>query len=111
VREYIIDKRIQELWRIYPVRIFGQSKSKCHGEDTLLVQSMDHGFVTRNCPACGKPQTLPANDFLLIDLWVACPKCRNRMGKEIINKNYAFICQTCDLFVNFAALLPRWSDI
>jgi endogenous inhibitor of DNA gyrase (YacG/DUF329 family) len=112
MREYQIDPKIREMWKVYPVRIEGRSTSWCHREPTLLVQSMEGGFVTRNCPTCGKFETLPEAVFLKeLNLWVACPNCKRRMKPGVVFKNYAFVCETCDIFVKLAELLPRWSDL
>jgi endogenous inhibitor of DNA gyrase (YacG/DUF329 family) len=112
MREYLIDPGVKEIWKIYPVRIEGQSTSSCHGLPTVLVQSMEGGFVTRNCPACGKSQTLPESVYLNeLKLWVACPECKQRMKQSMMFKNYAFVCEPCEIFIKLAELLPRWSDL
>lgn len=112
MREYQIDPAIRQIWKIYPVRIEGQSTSFCHRQPTLLVQSMEGGFVTRNCPACGNSQTLPESVFLNeLNLWVACPECKQRMRRGMMFKNYAFICEKCQVFIKLAEFLPRWSDV
>lgn len=112
MRQFPSDPEIEKIWKIYPVRIPGQSISRCHNEQTVLVQSMDGGFVTRNCPQCGnKDDTLPRYVFEKLDLWVACPQCKTRMAPEIVDKNYAFTCRGCDLYVRLADLLPRWNDL
>lgn len=111
MRQYPTDSEIWRIWRIYPVRIPGQSISPCHNEQTVLVQSMDGGFVTRNCPQCGSKDTLPGYVFQNLDLWVACLQCKARMTPEIVDKNYAFACHRCELYVRLADLLPRWTDL
>ncbi len=112
MRQYQVDPRVREMWKIYPVRIEGRSTSTCHGQPTLLVQSMEGGFVTRNCPVCGRSQTVPEEVFLKdLDLWVACPECKQRMLRRVILKNYALVCERCDVFVKLAELLPHWSDL
>lgn len=107
-----MDQGIRGIWKIYPVRIPGASLSRCHSEPTILVQSMEGGFVTRNCPACGNPETLPQRTFLHeIDLWVACPQCKGRMAPGIVDRNYAFACDKCQVSIDLSDLLPRWSEI
>jgi hypothetical protein len=64
MRIHLIDPKIREIWRVYPVRISGRSMSRCCNQPTVLVQSMKGGFVTRNCPKCGQPDTLPPEVFL-----------------------------------------------
>lgn len=112
MREYPVDPSVREIWKVYPVRIQSQSTSPCHDEPTLLVQSMKGGFVTRNCPSCGNSSPLPESTFLRdIDLWVACPQCQGRMARGLVVKNYAFICERCDIYFKLADLLPRWNDL
>jgi endogenous inhibitor of DNA gyrase (YacG/DUF329 family) len=112
VRIYPIDPNVLKFWKSYPVRFPGGSVSACCNEPTVLVQSMSGGFVTRNCPKCGTKDTLPEDVFLRkLDIWVACPSCRRRMEPTIIDKNYGFICRSCELGIYLAALLPRWQDI
>jgi len=73
---------------------------------------MEGGFVTRNCPDCGEPTTLPEHTFMNdIDLWVACPQCKAQMERRMVYKNYAFACARCDLYINLADLLPRWNEL
>ena len=76
MKEVPLDEAIREIWRKYPVRISGLKESRCHGKPTVLVQSMEGGFVTRNCPECGAYETLPETDFRQLGIWVACPDCR-----------------------------------
>jgi endogenous inhibitor of DNA gyrase (YacG/DUF329 family) len=112
MQKYPIDQNVRGIWKIYPVRILGGSLSSCHSKPTLLVQSMEGGFVTRNCPACGSREPLPQCTFLHeTDLWVACPHCRGQMAREIVDRNYAFVCDKCQIFIDLADLLPRWSKI
>lgn len=33
------------------------------------------------------------------------------MNKGIVDKNYAFWCKNCEIFINLATLLPRYEDI
>ena len=113
LRPYPIDERIIEMWKVYPVRIFGHSISRCHEKPTILVQSMQGGYVSRNCSECGSPTTLPADVFLQkLDLYVACPSCRARMDAEILfNKNYGYTCRACKICIDLASLLPKWTDL
>ncbi len=73
---------------------------------------MEGGYVTRNCSECGQSSTLPGYTFMNdIDLWVACPQCKTLMARRIVDKNYAFACGRCDLFIDLADLLPRWNEL
>jgi hypothetical protein len=109
-----------EGWKNYPVRIRGPRPSECHGSPTLLVQSMTGGFVSANCSACGKKQTLGKADFFNLFLWVSCPRCRARMEPEMLSRvngacqlagNYGYKCDKCQIYILFADLLPRWQDL
>ena len=113
MEEYPVDPKVRGIWKIYPVRVLGRSISDCCGEPTLLVQSMEGGFVTRNCSRCGQYTTLPERVFKNeIDLWVACPKCKGRMKPEVLpDKNYGFVCTPCDICIKLSDLLPRWEDL
>jgi len=44
MQHYPIDQAVREIWKIYPVRIQGRSRSACHDLPTLLVQR----FITRS---------------------------------------------------------------
>ena len=74
-----VNPEVQEFWKIFPVRIPGGSKCSNCGEESVLVQSMSGGFVTRNCPQCNRPESLPERTFKQLGLWVACPSCKRRM--------------------------------
>lgn len=111
-RLHPFDKRSREIWKTYPIRIEGRSLSVCCNKPTLLVQSMRGGFVTRNCSSCGQPKTLSYHAFFNeIDLWVACPECKERMDPAMLHNNYGFLCSSCDIGIELATLLPYWSDL
>ncbi len=100
------------MWKTFPLRVPAYSTSPCCGAPTLLVQSMEGGFVTTNCSECGEHTTLPNSAFFGdIDLWISCPECRERMEPEMIDKNYGYVCESCDLGILLASLLPRWEDL
>src|SRR5712691_12336918 len=113
MREYPIDPKVREMWKLFPLRIPGNSKSTCCGAATLLVQSMDGGYVTRNCSVHGEKSSLPEHVFFNeLDLWVACPECRKRMiPGRLAYSNYGYVCKSCDLGIKLAELLPRWEDL
>jgi len=112
MREYSVNPNIREMWRKYPVRLWGLSNSSCCDLPTVLVQSMDGGFVTRNCPKCGEKELLPEVDFKSLGLWVACPECKKPMvAGRLPLSNYGYICEDCDLGIKLADLLPRWTDL
>ena len=112
MRELPVDDSMRRAWKHYPLRLSGLKGSRCHGLPTLLVQSMEGGFVTRNCPACGGPETLPEADFMMLGLWVACPSCRAPMTPgRVPRSNYGYTCKTCDVYIKLSALLPTWDDM
>lgn len=106
-----IDPQIREAWKNYPLRLSGLSRSRCCNATTTLVQSMEGGFVTRNCQKCGAKDTLPEDVFFNLSLWVACPRCKQEMAAQVIEKNYSYVCDKCQLFIRLADLLPRWTDL
>ena len=106
MRVYPIDPRTRELWKSIPIRFVGPARSPCHGEPTLLVQSMESGFVTPNCVECGKPASLSEQEFRNLDLWVACPECRGRMEPGLAEGVYGYVCKPCEVRVELASVLP-----
>ena len=107
-----VDPRVRQFWKIFPLRIPGGSVCDQCGQETVLVQSMKGGFVTRNCPTCNIPTTLPTSVFKRLHLWIACPKCGGRMEDQIVTaKNYGYICRPCDIGIPLFALLPRWEEL
>jgi endogenous inhibitor of DNA gyrase (YacG/DUF329 family) len=106
-------ERERDAWKRYPVKISGLVESGCCHKPTLLVQSMDGGFVTRNCPGCGKSRALDQSSFEEIarQLWVECPSCKARMFHDMIDKNYGFRCPRCKERVLLAELVPWWHDL
>lgn len=97
-------------WKTYPVRIT-HPHFICCGEPTILVQSMDGGFITHNCLICGKKHALTNEDFLKkLNLWVSC-RCGERMNPEIIRKSYGYRCVKCQIGLKLSDLLPKWDKI
>jgi hypothetical protein len=118
MRRHPYDPQQRINWKTYPVRLVAQSLSSCHNQPRLLVQSMEGGFVSANCSACGKPEPLSHIEFLSLDnwLWVACPSCRKRMIHGYVPsgssaKNYGFFCEGCAVYVWLSDLLPRWEEL
>ena len=110
--EFPVDPQIREIWKKYPLRLSDGSKSKCCYLPTVLVQSMEGGFVTRNCSGCGTKDTLPEEIFLKLDLWVACPDCKQPMEPgRLAHTNYGYLCRSCDIGNKLADLLPRWNEL
>ena len=105
-------------WKSYPVRLRGPNQSKCHNADTLLVQSMEGGFVTANCAECGGKQPLTAREFFSLGHWISCPNCRARMEPQLLSTtpyarstNYGYVCEGCRVYFLLANILPYWEDV
>lgn len=111
IKEYNINPNI---WKEYPVCISGQKMSICCKEPTVLVQSMEGGFVTRNCWKCGRSETLPEKVFYSLNLLVACPECKRPMRptkEDLDGWNYGYVCDKCEIGIKLANLLPHYEDI
>ncbi len=109
---YPLDPEAHQFWKIFPLRIPGGLKCEFCGEETLLVQSMEGGFVTRNCPRCSFSKYISERDFQSLGLYVACPTCKARMTAGTLpDRNYGFRCATCDLGISLHSLLPRYSEL
>ena len=81
--------------------------TKC---DAVRVTATAGGFVNSSCSNCRADANLSEVDFFSLNLWVSCPKCRMPMNPDYIVKNYGFVCRPCDLGIELATLLPRWTD-
>ncbi len=112
MRIHPVDPNVRSFWKIYPVRIPGGTQCPQCDQETVLVQSMGGGFVTRNCPRCNNFTTLPEDIFRQLAIWVACPECKSRMTPDILpDNNYGYTCRQCDIGIPLFALLPRWEDL
>src|SRR5947209_4817071 len=80
-----IDPDARRFWKAFPLRLAGGLKCELCGEETVLVQSMSGGFVTRNCPKCsGSKYSLSDAAFRSLDLYVSCPSCKARMKADVL---------------------------
>ena len=111
MREPAVDSRVLAAWKRYPLRLSDGTRSQCCNMPTVLVQSMDGGFVTRNCCKCAKKDSLSPQAFVALHLWVACPECKQPMDPSRYKSNYCYYCEPCDLGIKLAHLLPRWTDL
>ena len=76
--------------------------------ETLVVQSREGGFVTRDCTSCGE-----SNSVRLVQLPVLiCGGCsgeleptKNRRG------NYAYDCRVCAVSTELARIVPFWDEV
>ena len=83
------------------------SLSPCHRKPRILVKSRPGGFITQNCPVCGKPDYLPMRDTPKL----RCGKCRTTMHcHRNSRKNYAYICGRCGNELELHTILPEWRD-
>ena len=78
------------------------SRSRCHRADSVLVLSLEHGFVEQNCETCIQSRLLPVGD--LPDL--LCPQCNASLVKMTNErKNYEYVCANDGYFVELAQLV------
>lgn len=111
MRRYEYDKDRCDGWKSYPVRFTLDRLSGCCRKPLVLVQSMEGGFVTANCFKYGQRNTVSDGEFISLLLLVSCPKCKAIMPPKIIEKNYSYVCEDCQLYVRFADLLPHWQEL
>jgi len=113
LRHYGWNEETQKHWKTYPVRLVGPRPSECCGHRTLLVQSMEGGFVTANCSrrGCNQKSLVSQRDFDALALWVSCPQCRAPMRSCMVDKNYGYACDNCSAYVRLADLLPSWTEV
>jgi hypothetical protein len=111
MRRFEYDKETCDGWRSYPVRITLDRVSSCCSTWLVLVQSMKGGFVTADCFKCGRKHTVKGYEFQKLPLIVCCPECKGVMAARMVDKNYSYVCEPCDLFIDLADILPKWTDI
>ena len=108
---YVYDENICNGWKSYPLRLIINRVSKCCRKWLVLVQSMGGGYVTANCFKCGTKEPLTFEEFDRLPFIFCCPKCKQEMEPKVVEKNYCYICQVCDLYIRFADLLPNWNEL
>lgn len=111
MKKFMYDEKICNGWKSYPIRVTLSRPSKCHQNLLILVQSMEGGFVNADCFKCGKKETITEDEFKNLPLICCCPKCKKIMKSEMIDKNYCYTCQDCDLYIRLADVLPHWADL
>ena len=113
MRELPQEQSVRDIWKTFPLRTPGFDASRCCGAPTVLVQSMKGGFITQNCSSCGAfASTLTQAQFDQLEIWVACPSCRRRMEPARLPfSNYGFRCRQCEVVIQLASLLPRFSEV
>lgn len=112
MRRYKYDENICDGWKSYPVRLTLERRlSRCCSQPTVLVQSMEGGFVTANCLRCGKKDFISDSEFKGLSLIVSCPDCKKVMTPTMIEKNYSYYCENCELYIWLSDLLPHWEEL
>ena len=112
MRRFIYDKNTCDGWKSYPIRITLDNRvSQCCSQPVVLVQSMEGGYVTANCFRCGKKDTISENEFKGLRLMVSCPECKDIMLPGVIEKNYSYYCESCQLYIRLSDLLPYWTEL
>lgn len=119
MKRYEYDPETADGWKSYPVRIVLPGKSRCCGQQRILVRSKDGGFVTADCSKlmCGKQYTVTLAEFQDIGIWVGCPQCQKAMdsgfvpSRGLLEENYGFKCEKCQVYIWLSDLLPHYSDI
>lgn len=117
MHRYRYDAACHDGWKSYPIRLTTKAVSQCCNEPRVLVQSMDGGFVTANCRACLRKDTLSAQEFRALPVYVTCPECGNPMKPDYVpdksggRRNYGFRCGPCSLYIWLADLLPHWENV
>jgi len=82
--------------------------SPCHREPTLIVQSREGGFVTRNCAKCGKPHKLSRKDMPKR----YCGQCGLPLTRyQNPRHNFAYRCDQCGISFELADIVPWWYEL
>lgn len=100
-----------EWWESFPKKdIYLERISRCHSTWLVVVRSKDGGYVTANCNKCGKQDTVRREDFDNIRYKCPCPVCQVPMKPTMLEMNYCYKCDLCDLFVWLADLVPDYQQ-
>jgi len=112
MRRFKYDKKMCDGWKSYPIRLTLENRlSRCCSQPAVLVQSKEGGFVTANCFRCGKRDTIDEYEFKCLRLIVSCTKCKQVMTPTLIEKNYSYKCEDCQLYIWLSDLLPHWTEL
>ena len=112
MRRFRYDKETCDGWKSYPIRLTLENRlSRCCSQPAVLVQSMEGGFVTANCFKCGNRETIGDYEFKSLRLIVSCPECKKVMTPTLIEKNYSYHCEDCQLYIWLSDLLPHWKEL
>jgi len=83
----------------------------CEGASGILIQYSSGGYVKVWCSGCGETEAFRRRHWKNLDVWVACPLCRQRMEKEFIGSNYGFVCRDCDWKCWLGGILPDYQTV
>lgn len=109
-----IGRRGEDVLPLTQLRIPTGRISSCCKVPMVLAQSRDGGFVTQNCPACNgffKTKTLKYQQFLDLNIYVDCPRCRVQAPAGMVGRNYGFRCKDCKWTCELVSLVPHYSDL
>jgi hypothetical protein len=59
---------------------------------------------------CGNKDTISEYEFRNLRLIVSCPECKQVMTPTLIEKNYSYLCEDCQLYIWLSDLLPHWEE-
>jgi len=88
--------------------LYSKRLSTCCAHHALIVRSREGGFVSQNCPKCGKPDYI--NEQALPDL--CCDQCQTILKIERLDRqNYFYVCHQCKRSWQLSDVIPHWSDL
>jgi hypothetical protein len=112
MRHLRYDKETCDGWKSYPVHLtLGHRVSHCCSQPAVLVQKTEDGLVTANCFKCGNSETISAYEFRSLRFIVSCPECKHVMTPTLIEENFSYLCENCQLYIWLSDLLPHWEEL
>jgi hypothetical protein len=87
--------------------LLSKDTSSCCSCNSIIVKSREGGFVSQNCLKCGKPNYI--HEISLPDL--KCEFCESILKKDLIDKNYYYVCDKCNKKWKLSEEVPYWKDI
>jgi hypothetical protein len=85
-----------------------QTKSPCKacGNIAVIVRSRKGGYVTQNCLKCKHHANVTVSELPML----LCGNCNEEMEAKVIQKNYWYECEDCQLSCKLADLVPHWDE-